>query len=178
MISAPQLPINMPGVYAFGDGVQYPQTVLAHGSPAEVGFDPKALSLVDTVIESAIQDSAFPGAELLVAKDGMVVYNKAYGFYDYDIYSKPVDQSTLYDLASVTKVMATTNAVMRLIDEGKLHLDDRIVDYIPEFGQNGKEKITVYNLMVHNSGLPAWRKFYEFCPTPQCLLDSSHQPGS
>ena len=172
-----KLPVNIPGVYPFGAGIQYPKTVLAKGSPREVGFDPKALSAVDTVIEHAIRDSSFPGAELLVAKDGMIVYNKAYGFYDYSLYSKPVDLSTLYDLASVTKVIATTNAVMRLIDEGKLHLNDPIVKYIPEFGQNGKERITVYNLMVHNSGLPAWRKFYEFCSTPQEVLDSVYATG-
>ena len=172
-----KLPITIPGVFKSGDGEELAKTALSIGYPREAGFDPKELSKVDEVINRAIKDSAFPGAQLLVAKDGMIAYKKAYGFFDYGIYSKPVDNGTLYDLASVTKVMATTNAVMKLIDENRMSLDDRVVKYIPEFGQNGKEKVTLYNLLVHNSGLPAWRRFYEFCQDPQCVLDSVYATG-
>ncbi len=167
-----KLPITIPGVYKFGDGVEYPKQTLRSGLPEEAGFDSEQLTKVDAIVQSAIADSAFPGAVLLVAKDGIIVHDKAYGSYDYGIYSKRVDVNTIYDLASVTKVIATTSAVMRLVDEGKLRLTDPVVNYIPQFGQNGKEKITIYNLMVHNSGLPAWRRFYDFCTTPQCVLDS------
>jgi CubicO group peptidase (beta-lactamase class C family) len=69
-------------------------------------------------------------------------------------------------------VISTTSAVMKLVEEGKVNLSDPVVKYFPAFGQNGKEKITIYNLMVHTSGLQAWRKYYEFCGTPQCVLDS------
>jgi len=172
-----KLSIEIPGVYKYGDGVEYPKTALSVGDAREAGFDPVELSKVDNVIKSAIKDSAFPGAQLLVAKDGIIVHKKSYGFFDYGIYSPPVENSTLYDLASVTKVVATTNAVMRLADENRLNLDDPVVKYIPEFAQNGKEKITLYNLMVHNSGLPAWRKFYEFCRDPRCVLDSVYATG-
>lgn len=172
-----KLPVTIPGVYRFGDGVEYPKSALSTGAPEEAGFDSGQLSNVDNVINQAIGDSVFPGAQLLVAKDGLVVYRKAYGFFDYGLYSKPVDNGTIYDLASVTKVMATTNAIMRLVDEQRISLNDPVVKYIPEFGRNGKEHITLYNLMVHNSGLPAWRKFYEFCSTPQCVLDSVYATG-
>jgi len=83
-----------------------------------------------------------------------------------------VTPNAIYDLASVTKVIATTSAVMRLVEEGKLSLDDPVARIIPQFAQAGKERITLYNLMVHNSGLPAWRTFYTFCETPECVLDS------
>ena len=167
-----RLPVTIPGVYRFGDGVSYPKQALRRGIPEEVGFDRTRLREVDQVIESAIKDTASPGAALVVVKDGVIAYTKAYGSYDYGVYSKRVDLQTMFDLASVTKVISTTSAVMRLVDEGKIKLDDPVMKYLPRFGQNGKEKITVYNLMVHNSGLPAWRKFYEFCSTPQCVVDS------
>ncbi len=167
-----KLPITIPGVYNYGDGVTYQQTVLRRGEPEDVGFDPDKLRKVDDIVETAIEDSAFPGATLLVAKDGVIVWNKAYGTYDYSENSQLVDVNSMYDLASVTKVIATTSAVMRLYDEGKLKLDDPVIKYIPQFGQNGKEHITLYNLLVHDSGLPAWIRFYDFCNDPQCVLDS------
>ena len=167
-----KLPVNIPGLYKFGDGVTYAKVALRTGTPDEAGFDPALLRRVDSVVYAAIRDSAFPGAELAVARNGIVVLNKVYGTYDYSPYAEPVDPATMYDLASLTKVIATTSAVMRLVDERKLSLKDRVVKYIPEFGQRGKEEITLYNLMVHNSGLPAWRRFYDFCHDPQCVLDS------
>jgi beta-N-acetylhexosaminidase len=167
-----KLPITIPGAYAYGEGIEYPKTALHSGEPAEVGFDPRKLRAVDAVVRRAVRDSAFPGAVLLVARRGVVVHEQAYGAFEYTPYAPIVEQTSIYDLASVTKVIATTSAVMRLIDEGKLSLDDPVVRYIPAFGQAGKQHITVYNLMVHNSGLPAWRKFYEFCDSPGCVLDS------
>ncbi|MBI2618611.1 MAG: serine hydrolase [Ignavibacteriales bacterium] len=172
-----KLPIEIPGVYPFGAGVEYPKVALRTGLSEEAGFDPEKLAKVDGVLLSAIKDSAFPGAQLLVARKGIIALNKSYGSYDYTPYSKRVDNSSLYDLASVTKVIATTSAVMRLLDEGRIRLDDRVTKYIPAFGANGKEHITLYNLLVHNSGLPAWRRFYDFCSTPQCVVDSVYTSG-
>ena len=167
-----KLPITIPGVYKFGDGVEYATLALRNGMPEEAGFNRNELLAVDGIVNAAVKDSAFPGAVLLVAKDGIVVHEKAYGAYDYGVYSKRIDAKTIYDLASVTKVLVTTSAVMRLVDEGKLSLEDPVVKHVPQFGQKGKEQVTVYNLMVHNSGLPAWRRFYDFCTTPECVVDS------
>jgi len=167
-----KLPITIPGFYKFGDGVEYPKTRLRRGLPEEVGFTREGLDNVDAIVEQAIRDTAFPGAVLVVAKDGIIVHEKAFGSYEYDPYSKRVDISTMFDLASVTKVISTTSAMMRLVGEGKIKLDDPVVRYIPKFGQHGKEHITVYNLMVHNSGLVGWGKFYEVCKIPQALLDT------
>ena len=146
--------------------------VLRRTTPEEAGFDGKKLSLVDTIIMQAVQDTAFPGAVLLVARNGMVVHHRAYGRFEYGLNAQIVDTNTIYDLASLTKVIATTNACMRLIDEGKLRLHDRVVKYLPGFGRMGKRKITLYNLLVHNSGLPGWLPLYQSCPTPYSLLDS------
>ncbi len=172
-----KLPIAIPGLYKFGDGVEYPKLVLRNGTPRDAGFDVREFRGVDSVVNASVRDSAFPGAVLLVARNGIIAYDKAYGKYDYGAYTKQVDVNTIFDLASVTKVIATTSAVMRLTDESRFDLNDPVVKYIPQFGQNGKEKITIYNLMVHNSGLPAWRRFYDFCNDPQCVLDSVFATG-
>ncbi|MEK6651187.1 MAG: serine hydrolase, partial [Bacteroidota bacterium] len=124
------------------------------------------------VMARAVRDSAFPGGVVLAARNGMVIYHKAFGGMDYGTYPAAVQTSTIYDLASVTKVISTTSAVMRLVDEGRFSLDDPVAKYVPAFGQNGKDRITLYNLMVHNSGLPGWRRFFEFCDSPSCVRDS------
>ena len=115
---------------------------------------------VDLVINKAIDDHAFPGAEILIWKDGKTIYEKAYGNYTYDPESQKVYPHTLYDLASLTKVIATTTAAMICYDRELFKLEDKVVKYIPEFAVNGKENITIKNLLLHNSGLPAWKKFY------------------
>jgi len=115
---------------------------------------------VDGVINKAIEDEAFPGAVVLIWKNDNTVYEKAYGNYTYDESSPKAKTSTLFDLASVTKVVATTTAAMICYDRKLFSLDDKVVKYIPEFGVNGKEYITIKNLLIHNSGLPAWKKFY------------------
>ena len=172
-----KLPITIPGVFKFGDCVEYGEAVLHEGSCNDVGVDSVKLAKVNEVIETAVRDSAFPGAVLLVAKDGVIIHNTAYGKFDYTSNAQPVTTNSIFDLASVTKVTATTSAVMRLLDEEKIHLNDLVVHYIPSFSKNGKEKITIYNLLVHNSGLPGWRKFYTFCDSAQCVLDSIFASG-
>jgi CubicO group peptidase (beta-lactamase class C family) len=127
-------------------------------------------SKVDSIIENAIIDHAFPGAQLLIWKDGKTIYEKPFGHFTYDKNSPKVTNSTLFDLASVTKVIATTTAAMICYDRKLFSLDDPVVKYIPEFGVNGKDKITIKNLLLHNSGLPAFKKFYEFCSSADDVL--------
>lgn len=115
---------------------------------------------IERVINKAIEDKVFPGAVVLVWKDVKTIYEKAYGNYTYDESSQKVKTNTIYDLASVTKVVATTTAAMIGYDKKLFSLDNKVVKYIPEFGVNGKESITIKNLLLHNSGLPAWKKFY------------------
>ncbi len=167
-----KLPITIPKLADYGAGIALRKNQLRVDEPEIAGFDSKRLKRLDDVMKKAIADSAFPGAVVLIAKDGIIAYHKAFGTYDYSPYSRQVDLGTMYDLASVTKVIATTNAIMRLVDEKKIDLDDPVIRYIPEFGQNGKEKIKVRNLLLHNSGLIGWKKFYETCSSANQLLDS------
>ncbi len=120
-------------------------------------------SNVDKLINNAITDSVFPGAALLISKDGKIIYKNAYGNYKYDKLSPKVKLNTIYDLASLTKIVSTTTAAMICIDNGLFKLNDKVVKYIPIFANNGKENITIKNLLMHNSGLPAYKRFYKFC---------------
>ncbi len=149
-----KLPVTIPDVAQYGDGIDLPKTSLRYADPVEAGFSATRLARLDSIMNFWIADSAFPGAELLVAKDGKIVFDKPFGTYDYSPYSRRITLRTMYDLASLTKVTATTFAAMKLYDEGKLDLYAPVARYIPQFAQNGKENVTIMNLMVHDSGLP------------------------
>jgi uncharacterized protein YbbC (DUF1343 family)/CubicO group peptidase (beta-lactamase class C family) len=112
-----------------------------------------ALPTVDAVIEQAIQEKQVPGAVLIVGHDGAVIYRKAYGERALEPRREPMTLDTVFDLASLTKVIATTTAVMQLVEQGKVRLNDPVAKYLPQFAQNGKEDITVRQLLTHFSGL-------------------------
>jgi len=134
---------------------------------------------VDEIIQSAIKDSAFPGAAVLVSKEGEVIYENAFGHLTYDDTSAAVTVNTIYDIASLTKVIATTTAVMICYEKNLFTLDDPVAKYIPEFLQNGKEKITIKNLLLHNSGLPAFKRFYkDFTSADDVINDIYNSPLS
>jgi len=111
------------------------------------------LTAVDAIIEQAIHDATIPGAVLIVGHNGRVVYRKAYGSRALEPRRDGMTLDTIFDLASLTKVVATTPAVMQLVEQGKVRLNDPVAKYLPEFAQNGKEDITVRQLLTHYSGL-------------------------
>ncbi len=133
---------------------------------------PDRFSEIDSLLKSAIEAKAFPGCVLLVAKHDSIVYHRAFGRMTYDQNSDSTTIKSIYDIASLTKVIATTNVAMRLVDEGKLHLLDTVASIIPEFRKNGKEHITIQNILLHNSGLPAYRALYKSCKDENEIIDS------
>jgi beta-glucosidase-like glycosyl hydrolase/CubicO group peptidase (beta-lactamase class C family) len=170
-----RIPVAIPGRCESGAGIDVPQEYLRKDSPEAAGFDPSRLALVDSLMEKAIADSVFPGAQLAIMKNGALVFNASYGNQQYSPKSQPVTRSTLYDLASVTKVIATTPAIMRLVEEGLISLDTTVASYLPEFANHGKERITVRNLLLHNGGLPAFKRLYLTCTSTAQALDSVFQ---
>src|SRR5450755_1633947 len=108
---------------------------------------------VDSVIQQAVTDGNIPGAVLVVGHDGAVVYRKAYGSRALEPKREPMTLDTVFDLASLTKVIATTTAMMQLFEQGKVRMSDPVAKYLPEFAENGKDDITVRQLMTHYSGL-------------------------
>jgi uncharacterized protein YbbC (DUF1343 family)/CubicO group peptidase (beta-lactamase class C family) len=127
------------------------EVVTSRGSSASAS--PVKLSNVDAIIQQAIGDGNIPGAVLVVGHNGKVVYRKAYGFRSLEPRRVPMTLDTIFDLASLTKVVATTTAVMQLIELGKVRLNDPLAKYLPDFAQNGKDDITVRQLLTHYSGL-------------------------
>lgn len=135
-------------------------------APGEVGaervdMDPALLAAIDSALIDAIADSAFPGAALAVGRQGSLVRLRGYGSLDW-VDRSPVDPTTLYDLASLTKVVGTTTATMILVDEGRLSLDDRVVDHLEGWaaGDPRKADVTVRQLLLHRAGLPAFRRWF------------------
>ena len=112
------------------------------------------LTVLDPIITDAIAQQQIPGAVLIVGHDGQVVYRRAYGSRAIEPRREAMTIDTIFDCASLTKVVATTTAIMQLWEQGKLRMNDPVAKYLPEFAQNGKQDITVRQLLVHYSGLP------------------------
>jgi len=120
--------------------------------PLTLELDPR-LSRIDTVARQAIASGGFPGAVILVGHQGKIVYRKAFGYRSLVPQRQPMTEDTVFDLASLTKVVATTTAIMQLVDEGRVRLDDPVGKYWPAFNRNGKRHITIKHLLTHCSGL-------------------------
>lgn len=110
---------------------------------------------LDCLIETAINQKVFPGAVTLISYQGKIIYHKAFGHQTYDPTAVPITTNTLFDVASLSKPVATTTAAMLLYDHKLLDLETPICSYLPEFGNNGKEKICIKHLLTHTSGLDA-----------------------
>ena len=123
-----------------------------HASGYETASNPK-LSVLDSIVLDAIHDGQMPGAVLLVGHNGQVIYRKAFGNRALEPRRELMTADTIFDIASLTKVVATTTAVMQLVQKGEVRVNDPVAKYIPEFTENGKDDITVRNLLTHFSGL-------------------------
>jgi beta-glucosidase-like glycosyl hydrolase/CubicO group peptidase (beta-lactamase class C family) len=132
---------------------------LQYTIPEELGINRKDLNKIDSIALLAIREKATPGCQILVAKDGKVIYWKAFGYKTYEK-SDFIENSDLYDLASVTKIAATTLAVMKLSDEGKLDIDQTLSYYLPQLKGTNKEDIVIRELLAHQARLKAWIPFY------------------
>jgi CubicO group peptidase (beta-lactamase class C family) len=125
---------------------------------------------VDEMAARAIVEGVFPGAAYAVGHKGKVVHRKAQGRHTYCPESLPTNEDTVWDLASVSKVIGTTTGAMWLFDHGKLDFDQPIAEILPEFGQNDKSKITIRNLLTHDSGLVAFRGYHLTSKTPEEVI--------
>ena len=114
---------------------------------------PYDFSAMDAAIAEAVEHGVIPGAVVLVGHDGQVVHRRAIGRREVEPESEAMTADTIFDLASLTKCVATGVAMTQLIEEGKVGLDDPVAKYLPEFGANGKEAVTIRELLTHTSGL-------------------------
>ncbi len=130
-------------------------------TPATVGMDPGGLLEIDALLDSALADGAAPGAALAIGRRGELVRLRGYGTLD-GPGSPDVTPETVWDLASLTKVVGTTTAVMQLVDQGRIELEDRVVDYLPWWrGSDARRaEVTIRDLLLHRAGLPAFRRWF------------------
>ncbi|MBA3671971.1 MAG: serine hydrolase [Gemmatimonadaceae bacterium] len=137
-------------------------------APSAVGMSAARLATIDRVIERGIRAGGYPGAAVVVGRKGAAVWEKGFGRLGWtEEATSVVAERSIYDLASLTKVVGTTTALMILYDAGKIRLDDAVSKYIPEFTGGGKESVTIRLLLEHRSGLPAGRDLWRMAHTPE-----------
>lgn len=132
---------------------------LQYAWPEHVGMDSHSLQAIDSIVKEGIQSKAFPGCQVLVARHGKVVFDKVYGYLTYDTVHH-VAPSTLYDIASITKVAATLQAVMFLQEQGLLDLDQKASFYLSELKDSNKKDMTIRELLLHQAGLLSFIPFW------------------
>lgn len=156
-----KLPVSVGSHFKEGEGLNTRSNKnLRYGRASEEGFNEEKLKDIDVLVNKAIKNQYTPGAQVLVARHGKIVYNKSFGTMSYDDKTK-VSNSTIYDLASLSKMLGTLPMVMKMYDDGKLRFDQKLGDLLPEFKKTDKANITVKELLTHNSGLVAWIPFYK-----------------
>ncbi len=156
------LPVTAAPWAKFGLGTKkiFPQKRLGYALPESVGMNSDTLALMESIVAEMIQSGAAPGCQILVAKDNKIVWQKAYGYHTYEKLN-PVTNETIFDLASVTKVAATTISVMKLTENQQISLDAPMSNYVPELKTTAKKDLTVREIMAHHAGLQAWIPFYQ-----------------
>jgi beta-N-acetylhexosaminidase len=153
-----KLPVTVCESFKFGTGITFNAI-----HPAKIytgSIDTEKLTAIDSIAEDAIAKGAAPGAVVLVAKDGKIAYYKTYGNFTYEK-TETVNKESIYDMASVTKVCATTISVMKLVDDGKLDLKKKLGDYLPWVKGSNKENLTIENILLHQAGLVSYIPFYK-----------------
>ena len=149
------LPVDLSPVLPSGFGIKKKKNFKNWNSVNTIN-----IQNAETVLHNAIKSNIFPGAQVAVIQNGNIIYSGGYGHYTYDISSPSVDNKTIYDIASLTKVIAAVPVTMKLISQKKLSLDHSVQQFYPQFTGNGKEKITIRHLLTHSSGLPGYYQFF------------------
>ncbi|MGZ4001466.1 MAG: serine hydrolase domain-containing protein [Mucilaginibacter sp.] len=158
--------------YPAGSGWVTTKTRLEYTVPEEVDVNSSSLDDIDNIANEAIRNQATPGCVVLVAKDGKVIYNKAFGYHTYDKV-QPDKLTDIFDLASMTKVSATTIEAMRIYEENRLNLDSTIGTYLPMARHTNKADLTIREVLEHQSGLIPDIPTYEKLKPTDVSVDSS-----
>lgn len=161
MLASGRLPVSADHLFKVLDGITtVPPIRLSFALPEAAGIRSADLAAIDSIANDGILKKAYPGCQVLVAKNGVVIYHKAFGYHTYEK-DLPVRLTDLYDLASITKVAATTLAVMRLHDEKKIEPEKHLSKYLNYLNGTDKNRMTVREVMAHQAGLQPWIPFYK-----------------
>jgi uncharacterized protein YbbC (DUF1343 family)/beta-glucosidase-like glycosyl hydrolase len=181
-----RLPVTLPGLYANGHGIQLPRRpmTLAAAGAGDSPLRPGGAAEIDAVVAGFIERRAFPGAVLAVGHGGTLAHLAPYGRLAYAADAPAVAADTIYDLASLAKVIATTTMAMILVDEGRLDLDKPVRDFLPRFTGGAKDRVTVRHLLTHSSGVDWWKPLYQELSGQAAYverieqMDLVYEPGS
>ena len=155
-----QLPISINSKNQKGKGIKIKEKIrFKYGMPEEVGINSYELAKIDSIALDAIKKEATPGCQILFAKNGLIFYQKSFGYHTYKK-KKPVKNTDLYDLASITKIAGTTASLMKLYDEKKFDYKKKLKYYLPEVKKTNKKRLKIRNILTHQSGLKPGIMFY------------------
>ncbi|MFD2603602.1 glycoside hydrolase family 3 N-terminal domain-containing protein [Flavobacterium suzhouense] len=167
-----KIPVSIASTFKLNDGVFTKTTNrLGFTTPENVAMSSAKLSKIDMIAQRAINEKMTPGLQVLVARKGKVIYQKSFGYHTY-VNDVKVKNSDIYDVASLTKILATLPNVMQLYDTGKVKLDTQLGDMLPVFADTDKKHITLKDMLLHQARFQPWMPFY------QQTLDSNKKPDS
>ena len=166
------LPVSINETYKEGTGIILKNlNILSYADPEMVGVDRKKLNKIDSLVNYAIQNEMTPGAQILVAKNSKIIYDKSFGRLRYNENLK-TNSETIYDLASLTKILVTTPIIMNLVDKNIIGLETKLKEIIPRYEKSNKSEISVKELFSGHAALQAWIPFYKL------TLDEKNRPSS
>jgi len=152
-------------------------------APEKVGMSSQELSRIDSVVEEGLAAKLAPGCVVLIGRGGKVVFNKAYGYRRINPEKKPMTTDTVFDLASLTKPIATAMSIMLLAERGAIRIEDKVIRHLPEFGLKNKDEITISQLLLHKGGLIPDNSLSDYNDGPEdawrniCALELFKPPG-
>lgn len=157
---------------------------LPRAAPDAVGFDSARLAKIDDLVAEGLAEKKMPGCVIAVGRHGQLAFLKAYGNKQVEPDVRPMTTDTVFDMASITKPVATATSIMLLVERGQLRLDDRVAGIIPDFAANAKEAISIQDLLIHQSGLLADNRLADYDDGPEmafqriCALNLLNPVGS
>ncbi len=191
-----QLPVSIGKQFRVGEGIISEANRLKYTLPVSADVDASNLYKIDSIVQRAIQDKAFPGCQVWAARNGNVFYNKSFGHQTYQK-KHPIDNESIYDLASLTKILSTTLSIMKLQEQQKIDINKTLADYLPSLKESNKANLLLSDIMAHQARLKPWvpfylktiktdslkQKWYRFKPegrfqtmvTPTMYIDSSYK---
>jgi len=170
-----KLPVSIPGLFFSGTGLFTQKVRLGYQQPEEVGLNPYRIAQLDSLALLGLQKKAYPGCQILVAKDGWIIYDKQFGYLS-DKQKQHVDDKTTYDLASMSKTIGTLLAVMKTYDLKKFKLNDPISSYVTPLKNSNKKTIRIKELLYHESGIVPTINFYSKAINHQSYKGSLYSP--
>ena len=171
--SVGHLPVSLGEDYPIGSGLETSQIPrLQYGTPESVGVNSETLKKIDSIVQVGLSGNMMPGAQILVARKGKVIYQKNFGHHTQDK-KTAVKDDDIYDLASLTKILSTMPMVMELYDKKVLTMDTKLSDMLPEYKDSNKASIRLQDMLMHYAKFKAWIPFYKGTIDPLTKLPSS-----